>query len=187
MAPIRSRPFTTGAAIAAALSLVTTPALARDHYRGHQRYRHDRIDGGDILAGALIIGGIAAIASAATRSSRERERDDGDRAPAPRRIDRDRYGDDAAGLTDEGRGDPDETYSINQRDPLGEVSTDEAVDRCVGAIERDGRSIRSVDRVERSGDGWQVAGLLSGGRSFSCSINAGGAVRDAAVDNLAAI
>ena len=44
-----------------------SPAMARDHHR-------DRggIDGGDILAGALIIGGIAAVAAAASSNNRDR-------------------------------------------------------------------------------------------------------------------
>ncbi len=48
------------------------------HYRGHRGYRgryRNRIDGGDILAGVLVLGGIAAIASAASRNN-ERRYDD---------------------------------------------------------------------------------------------------------------
>jgi hypothetical protein len=48
-----------GSAAAAAVALSSaTPAMARDH-------RDGGIDAGDIIAGALIIGGIAAVASAA--------------------------------------------------------------------------------------------------------------------------
>ena len=61
-----------GLASAAALSLAATPALARDWgWGGHHRHR-DRVDAGDIIAGVLILGGIAAIASAASRYSRSR-------------------------------------------------------------------------------------------------------------------
>ncbi len=50
----------TVAAAAVAVSSAT-PAVARDHRGG--------IDGGDIVAGALVIGGIAAIAAAASNNS----------------------------------------------------------------------------------------------------------------------
>jgi len=49
------------AASLAALALTATPASAR-----HWRHHDHGIDGGDVLAGLLIIGGIAAVASAAT-------------------------------------------------------------------------------------------------------------------------
>ncbi|MFM7027526.1 MAG: hypothetical protein ACKOXK_02470 [Chakrabartia sp.] len=50
------------AGLSGSLLLTAMPAEARD-YRRH----HDGIDAGDVIAGALIIGGIAAIASAASR------------------------------------------------------------------------------------------------------------------------
>jgi hypothetical protein len=58
------------AASLAAVALTATPASAR-----HWRHR-DRVDTGDVLAGILIIGGIAAVASAASKSSRNREAND---------------------------------------------------------------------------------------------------------------
>lgn len=54
-------------AAAAAVSLSATPVLARDRYRHHD----DGIDGGDVLAGLLIVGGIAAIASAASSKAKK--------------------------------------------------------------------------------------------------------------------
>ena len=64
-----SRPAVAIAA-AAMLSVTATPVLARDWgwgggggYGRHHRH-HDRVDAGDIFAGVLILGGIAAIASA---------------------------------------------------------------------------------------------------------------------------
>lgn len=54
------------AAAAAVTVAAASPAVADDgHYRGR-----DGIDAGDVIAGALIIGGIAAIASAASNSDR---------------------------------------------------------------------------------------------------------------------
>lgn len=51
-----------GTAAAAAVAVSSaTPAMARDHRGG--------IDGGDIVAGALVIGGIAAIAAAASNNN----------------------------------------------------------------------------------------------------------------------
>ena len=53
-------------AASAATLVAATPADARDRY--HDRYgNRDGIDAGDVIAGALIIGGIAAIASAGSR------------------------------------------------------------------------------------------------------------------------
>ena len=75
--------FAAASALAAAFSLAATPAMAHGHYH-HHRWHRDRIDGGDILAGAAIIGVIAAIASA---NKREREA----RAPAPPPDDRQGY------------------------------------------------------------------------------------------------
>lgn len=58
------------AAAAATAVAASTPAMARD---GHHRGR-DNIDAGDVIAGALIIGGIAAIASAGSRNGRYDDR-----------------------------------------------------------------------------------------------------------------
>ncbi len=58
-----------------------------DDAAGHRRYRHRRdrgVDAGDVLAGILIIGGIAAIANAAKGSS-ERYPTRDSRYPEPRR------------------------------------------------------------------------------------------------------
>ena len=63
-------------ATAAAFSLVATPALARDGWGGGWGRHNDRVDAGDIFTGILIIGGIAAIASAASKSAKDkRERE----------------------------------------------------------------------------------------------------------------
>ena len=54
--------FAAASTLAAAFCLAAAPAWAQGHYHHHH---HDGIDGGDVLAGAAIIGGIAAIASVA--------------------------------------------------------------------------------------------------------------------------
>lgn len=52
-------------------------AETANRYRGYGRHRHrDRIDGGDILAGVLILGGIAAIAGASSKSNERSDRYD---------------------------------------------------------------------------------------------------------------
>jgi len=62
-----------GTVAAGAMALSSaSPALARDNRGGH----HDGISAGDVIAGALIIGGIAAIASAASSHNDRYERYD---------------------------------------------------------------------------------------------------------------
>src|SRR3546814_5987608 len=68
----RSRAATSMTALAA-FAMSATPVLAHG-YGGWGRHYHrhgDGIDGGDVLAGLLIVGGIAAIASAARKSAKE--------------------------------------------------------------------------------------------------------------------
>lgn len=116
---------------AGALALASaSPAEARHRH-------HDRIDAGDIIAGALIIGGIAAIASAASKNRgydgyRYRDRDYrggyyGHRGPNPRR----------------------------------------AIEKCVYATERDARrsgyrfaDVTQIRDVKRTRYGWKVKGRL---------------------------
>ena len=80
-------------AVAAAFSMVAAPAAAVElprlagqqtvkagsldvenrRQRGYRGYRHrDRVDAGDVIAGVLILGGIAAIASAAGKQREDR-------------------------------------------------------------------------------------------------------------------
>lgn len=59
-------------AAAAACSLLgvgAAPAEAREWHHHH----HDGVDAGDVVAGAAIVGGIAAIASAITQGNREKQ------------------------------------------------------------------------------------------------------------------
>lgn len=167
--------------LAAALSLAASPAAAAelpahfslhpavatpglfdadaDNAASYRRYRyrhHNRIDGGDVLAGVLIIGGIAAIASAASRRDAERRESYPQRYPErDRDYDyRDRRGD---SRYDGGRG------------------LDRAVDMCVREIERDVR-VDGIDAVERSGAGWRVTGALYNGERFTCRIGASGRI-----------
>ena len=136
-------------ALAAAFSLAAAPALARDHHHHHHRWHRDRIDGGDVLAGAAIIGVIAAIASA---KKRERQA----QAPAPLPDDRQGYAHDGAERS---------------------VGLDRAADICADEVERGPDRVDSVDTVTRDGEGWAVSGALANGASFNCRIGNDGRVQ----------
>ncbi len=167
-------------ALAAVLSMTATPAAAvelpvgnphsslpeageavpddgsADRHR-YRRYRRNRVDAGDVLAGVLIIGGIAAIASAATKE--KRARDD------YRYRDRDyRY---RNGEYRPYRGD-------SRYDAASGI--DNAVNMCVREIERDVR-IDTVDSVDRTGEGWHIAGSLYNGDGFTCRIGNDGRIQ----------
>lgn len=116
----------------------------------HYRYRRDRgIDGGDVVAGVLILGGIAAIASAVSKKDARTER-----YPAP--------------YPAPPRGDYRDSYRGN--DGLGN-----AADMCVEEIERD-RRVESVDQVQRLASGWIVSGTLYDGQDFVCTIGQNGRI-----------
>jgi|GEM_PF-3978628 hypothetical protein len=159
-------------AVAAAFSMLATPAAAVElprvagqqsvkadqldvenrRHRGWGRHRHrDTVDAGDVLAGVLILGGIAAIASAA---SKERNRPYPEPAPYP----------DDAGYQ--------QPYSSDYRS--GGMAR--AVDSCVAEIEQGGDRVGSVDAVAREADGWRVSGVLDGGMSYWCRVDGSGYV-----------
>ena len=127
-----------------------------EHHRYRHRYRHrNRVDAGDVLAGVLIIGGIAAIASAASKNKRERDSRYRDDRYRDRDYDyRDRRGD---SRYDDGSG------------------IDTAVSMCVREIERDVR-VGSVDGVDRTAEGWRVTGSLYDGEGFTCRIGSDGRI-----------
>jgi hypothetical protein len=151
-------------ALAASASMVATPAMARGWgggWGGHARH-HDRIDGGDVLAGILIVGGIAAIASAASKAARQQ----GDyRQPQPRyREEVPRYGE-----ADD---------RPEWRDGTG---IDGAVNRCIDEVNRGRNRVGEVESVNRDGGGWRVAGTTTGDSSFSCVIDRDGRIRSVSV------
>lgn len=65
-------------------------------------------------------------------------------------------------------------YRGNTRSNAGS-GIDNAVNMCVGAIERDVR-VASVDGVDRSASGWLVTGSLYNGEAFSCRIDGSGRI-----------
>ncbi|MBJ7439767.1 MAG: hypothetical protein JHD35_12180 [Sphingopyxis sp.] len=73
------RKFTSLAAAAAvvitSVGFSAVPAEARQRHGGWGYRHHDRVSTGDVLGGLLIIGTIAAIASAASKDKRERAPD----------------------------------------------------------------------------------------------------------------
>ena len=129
----------------------------RRGYRGYRGYRRHRVDAGDVLAGVLILGGIAAVASAASNKNERRYRDR-DYERRTRDYDRD----------------------YDRRDnprSSGASGLDNAVDQCVSRIERDVR-VESVDSVDRNADGWTVTGALYNGEGFTCRIDGNGRIAD---------
>ncbi len=158
----------------AALSMMATPAMARDRgwgggWGGGWGRHHDRVDAGDVLAGILIIGGIAAIASAASSGSKaKRSRDDYREPlppppPAPRQDTRD-YGEDNRPQWNEGNG----------------INT--AIGRCIDEVSRGKSGVDAVDSVNREGQGWRVQGKAAGGGAFTCTIDGDGRIRQVSID-----
>ncbi|MBO9603244.1 MAG: hypothetical protein J7496_12140 [Novosphingobium sp.] len=142
------------AACAAALSLAASPAMARGWYGPHYRYHHDHVSGGDILAGVLILGGIAAVASAASNSHRS---DSDYRYSDPEPVYR-----------------PGAGYSGSYTGG----GIDNAVDMCVNEVERGQERVSAVDNAARTTDGWKISGQLSAGSGFSCWIDNDGRIRN---------
>lgn len=140
-----------------------TSAEESEYHRRYRRYRRNRIDGGDVLAGVLILGGIAAIASAASNNNR-REREER-RRYEDRRYDDSRYDDRRY----------DRRYSNPRRaDGSG---LDNAVSQCLAEIEQDVR-VESVDGASRLASGWIVSGTLFNGTGFSCRIDNNGRISE---------
>lgn len=127
-----------------------------EYHRRYRRYRRNRIDGGDVLAGVLILGGIAAVASAASRNNERRRYEERTRYE-DRRYDDRRYDD--------------------RRDTRRSNGTglDSAVSQCLAEIERDAR-VESVDGASRVSSGWIVSGTLYNGTGFSCQIDNNGRI-----------
>jgi hypothetical protein len=184
----RTNRFAAATAIAVVFSMTAASASATELARPHapvsvQAYdadantaenrrwrRHHRhgggIDGGDILAGVLILGGIAAIASAADN---DRDREYRDYPPPPTRGEyEERY---------DYRDAPQPYQGSESSTGLGR-----AADICTDAIERTIDPVGSVDSVRRGAAGWDVDGTLRDGSPFSCSIGSDGQIRDIKTD-----
>jgi hypothetical protein len=174
MTIFRSRPAA-AIAMAAALSLTASPAFARG-WGGWGHRHHNDIDTGDVFAGLLVIGGIAAIASAASSKNKQNREAEDYRYP-----DRDARADDTYHVppADYGNDRDGPTYGAR-----ADRNLDGSVDNCVGEIERGNRRVDSVDSVNRSADGWTVEGRADG-RDFTCSVDRDGRIRGVTVDGSA--
>jgi hypothetical protein len=176
----KSRIATVLATLAVA-SLAAPPAMANDRnwggWGGWGGHRHrDRIDTGDVLAGILIIGGIAAVASAASNANKNKRRDQDYRYPDNDSRQRERSG---GGYAGDDRSDrPDSRGG-------GDAGIDGAVDRCMDEVSRGSTKIDEVDSVNRDGDGWRVQGRTSGGGQFTCAIDGDGRIRNVSIDGRA--
>lgn len=132
--------------------------------RGYRRHRN-RVDAGDVLAGVLIIGGIAAIASAASKNNRNRRADDRDYRNDRRydnRQNNSRY--------DDRRSD--------SRSDRGTGAMDVAINACSNAAERQAGNdarVSEIQSVARDGNGWRVEGGLTGSKqsNFLCGATDG--------------
>lgn len=143
------------AAAAPAPYRVASPAWSADpgtvYNNRHWHHRRDRggIDAGEVVAGVLVIGAIAAIAGAASRDDDRRER-----------LPRDPYPSD--------RG----TWRGDYRASDGLAR---AADMCVAEVERERRG-EDVEQVDRRASGWIVSGTTEGGGAFTCTIGNDGMI-----------
>jgi len=167
----------TGLTAAAAIVLTSVglsavPAEARGRHHGGWGYRHhDRVSTGDVLGGLLIIGTIAAIASAASKDKRERAPDYRYEPPYPdQQRDAPRY---------EPQSDP--RPETRDMQPYGNREVESrAADACSWAVEGEMGDDARVDNItdtQPNNGGWYVTGTASrsGGevRSFGCSYSNG--------------
>ncbi|MEP1422380.1 MAG: hypothetical protein ABJK59_11475 [Erythrobacter sp.] len=166
IAQSQTLPQATGAQGGALGPLALPGADQGSEYFGFRRrgrgYRGRRgVRGGDILAGVLVLGGIAAIASAASKNNRRRDRE-------VVVVERDRDRDRDYNYRPENRRSTDRSTS-------GGSGIDNAVSMCLNEIEQNIR-VDSVDGASRVSSGWVVTGSLFDGSGFSCEIDNSGQI-----------
>ena len=133
-----------GAATAGALLIGATPAMARDRYdRDRDR---DGISAGEIIAGAVVLGGLAAILSSGDNDRYDRHDRDG------------RYDDRGRGRYDDGR--YGYGYDYNRYG-----NSRSAVSQCVNSVERGSRrygrtDVTEVTSIDRKREGYRVKGRV---------------------------
>ncbi|MES1975003.1 MAG: hypothetical protein V4472_21305 [Pseudomonadota bacterium] len=154
---------------ATTLALVATSAAAMPaeaQWHGPRHRGHDGIDGGDVLLGAVLAGGLFAILSSARKP-----------APPPPEVSVEEHGAPAAAVGPE---QGNRTLSIARSDE------EAAVDACVSSAESEGRRyarIAKIDKVtivDAVASDWIVRGSLalrddyrnapSGHRDFTCRV-----------------
>ena len=131
---------------------------------GGRGWRRRGPSAGEVLAGVAIIGGIAAIASAASNNRRNRD---------VVVVDRDRPRD----WNRDWNSDPNFRNVDRRANPRssGAGGLDGAVNQCLSAIERDVR-VDEVQVVQRTAQGWLVGGTLFNGSGFECRIGNDGRI-----------
>ena len=160
--------FAAAVAVCAAAMLAAGPVLAHDHHGdwgGGWGHHDDGLDAGDIFAGLLVLGGIVAIASAASGASKNAHA--GAYKTPPERAGGN-YGNDTR-------------PQWQQHDSAG-IGIDSAVDRCTEEVARGTSRVDRVETVSRSGEGWRVAGRASSGGQFACTVDADGRIRSVTLD-----
>jgi hypothetical protein len=157
--------------IAAMLATSAAPAFARPGYgwgnphgwggHGGGRWRRDRDDDfGSFLLGAVIAGGIIAIASSAAKAKKDRDNgvvyggdsnrsDGGSRAEAPRES---------------------RNWTDAQNDAANVCADGAEALASKRGVEA---KVDDIDFVERDGEGYRVEGRMDGGRSFNCGVRSG--------------
>lgn len=156
--------------IAAMLATSAAPALARPGYGwgnshgwgGHGgRWRRDRDDDfGNFLLGAVIAGGIIAIASSAAKAQR-----DGNNGVV--------YGGD--GNRSDGGSRPDAPRESRNWTDAQNDAANVCADSAEALASKRGveAKVDDIDFAERDGEGYRVEGRMDGGRSFSCGVRSG--------------
>lgn len=175
-----SRPAVAIAA-AAVLSMSASPVFARSWH-----HRDRGLDAGDVIAGVLIIGGIAAVASAASKSNRDGRYRNRDYRPGdyrsgdyPNRDYRNRD------YRSQDRRYGEDDYDYDRAGYRGAGNIDAAIQTCVDEVERGNRRIETVDAANRDGSEWRIEGRMTGGSDFECLIGDDLRVRNATVDGRA--
>ena len=132
-----------GALLAGSILATAVPVNAQNRGSYDRRYdrRHDGIDAGDVIAGAIVIGGLAAILSSANRNGRSDRYD---------RYDR--------------NANYDRNYDGYDWDRHG--GSREAIQRCVNAVERRGGrrddvDVRRVTGIDRIRGGYRISGNVA--------------------------
>ena len=185
-----SRTLAVAPAVVAAISLGATPSFAADlssagadrvavahdaawqpaaapandyrPWRGHRHRHRDGVSVGGVLAGALLIGGIAAVASAATRDSHR-----SDYPPPPSPPAYPAYHTPYAA-----------PYPAPYPSPYPNQRADYAAAAarvCVDAVEHGARVSEGLT-VDREDYGFTVRGRLVDGASFACSVDRDGRI-----------
>ena len=157
----------------AAMSIATVPAEAQRH--GPRHRGHDHVDGGDVLLGALLAGGLFALFSSGKHkeSAPPPEPIDAvdDQPPPPAAI-----GPDAGGAT--------------SAPPRAKTDEEAAVDACVASAESEGRRYARISKIDKVtivdavASDWIVRGTLglrddyrapvTDHRDFTCRVGESG-------------